>query len=50
VFAEKGANVVLVARDEKKLAAALEYVKVSGRVHLKHTHKHQATSITNTKS
>ena len=28
LLAQKGANVVIVARDEKKLSDALEYIKV----------------------
>jgi short-subunit dehydrogenase len=29
IFAQKGANVVIVARDVKKLEAAVEYIKVN---------------------
>lgn len=34
LLAQKGANIVIVARDEKKLRDALEYVKVNRRVHI----------------
>ena len=33
LLAQKGANIVIVARDQQKLAAALEYISVSDISH-----------------